>query len=214
MRQLVCALALAALAASPALADPPAGELNASPGAIATGMIGDADAEGVFEVVPAEHTIAVRHTRSGLVCRMDPNDANRLIIFPQAARGEDVGCETSNAREDIKLYATRFSFATNVNQQIQGASAAIQSHFPGATPYQMALRASSDGLPPSQSAHFIIRGENGAREYTRVSVAMIRGWVIKLRYTAPAATDAAAQQDALMADRVWAEVLSEIADRR
>lgn len=214
MRTLFCALALSVFGLGPARADPPQGELNASPSAIASGLIGDADAEGVFEIVPAEHQVAVRHLRSGLVCRMDPNDANRLIIFPQAARGEDVGCETSNAREDIKLYATRFSFATNVNQQIQGASAAIQAHFPGATPYQMALRASSDGLPQSQSAHFIIRGENGARAYTRVSVAMIRGWVIKMRYTAPAASDASAQQDALMADRVWAEVLSEVADRR
>jgi hypothetical protein len=202
MRPLLCALALSVFLACPAKADPPAD---------AARLIGQASADGVFTVVPSEPTVAVRHTRSGLVCRMNPANTNRVIIFPQAARGEDVGCESSSAGEQIKLYATRFPFATTVAQQVQGAAAAIQQHYPGARPYQMALRASADGLPPSQSAHFVVRNSDGAQEYTRVSVAIINGWVIKLRYTAPAADDETTQRDALIADRIWASVLGEFA---
>ena len=210
MRQLFCALAFALIAA-PAWAQGTEEEPQASVGSLASGLIGDADAEGVFDIVPAEHQVAVRHTRSGLVCRMDPNGANRLIIFPEAARGEDVACETSDGNATIKLYATRFSFRTNVADQLAGSATAIQHHFPDARPFQMTLRASADGLPPSQTAHFLVHEANGPQQYTRVSVAMIHGWVFKLRYTAPAANDAAAQQAALVADRVWAEALSEIA---
>lgn len=202
MRRLLCALALSMVVSAPAWADPPAD---------AARLIADASADGVFNVVTGEQSVAVRHVRSGLVCRMDPANTNRVIIFPQAARGEDVGCESSNGREQIKLYATRFPFTTTVAQQVQGASAAIAQHFPGARPYQMALRASADGLPPSQSAHFVVQGRDGVQEYTRVSVAMINGWVIKLRYTAPAADDETVQRDALVADRVWAGVLGEFA---
>jgi hypothetical protein len=202
MRPLLCALALFIFVALPARGDPPAD---------AARLISDASADGVFTVVTGESTVSVRHTRSGLVCRMDPAATNRVIIFPQAARGEDVGCESSNGREQIKLYATRFPFTTTVAQQVQGASAAIQQHFPGARPYQMALRASADGLPSSQSAHFVVQSPDGGQDYTRVSVAMINGWVIKLRYTAPAADDEATQRDALVADRVWAAVLGEFA---
>lgn len=211
MRRIILALALGLCASGVAFADPPTPEPQASPGAIASGLIGDADAEGVFEIVPTEHLVAVRHIRSGLTCRMDPNNGNRLVIFPQAARGEDVACESSSDNHTtIKLYATRFSFRTNIADQVSGSVAAIQQRYPDARPFQIALRASSDGLPPSQTTHFLIT-EGGVQEYTRVSVAMIRGWVFKLRYTAPAANDAAAQRAALTADRIWAQTLDEIA---
>ena len=212
MRRLVCALAFV-LIARPAWGQGSEGEPAASIGSLASGLIGEADAEGVFDIVPAEHEIAMRHTRSGLVCRMDPNGANRLIIFPEAARGEDVACETTNGHATIKLYATRFSFHTTMAEQISGSAAALRQHYPDAQPFQMSSRASMGGLPPNQTAHFLVR-ESGVQQYTRVSVAMIRGWVFKLRYTAPAASDDAARQAALAADRIWVETLSDIAAPR
>jgi hypothetical protein len=212
MRRLLCALAFVLIAA-PAWAQGTEDEPEASVGSLATGLIGDADAEGVFEIVPAEHEVAVRHIRSGLVCRMDPNSAYRLIIFPEAARGEDVGCELRDGDAVIKLYATRYSFPTTVAQQVAGATAIILQHYPGARPLQLAQHASANGLPASQSAHFLVRDAAGAQDYTRVSVAMIQGWVIKLRYTAPAADDAAAARVAQIADAVWRQTLSEIVSR-
>lgn len=209
MRQLLCALALAALSASPARADPPEGELQASPGAIATGLIGDSGADGVFEVYPSEHDVVVRHIRSGLICRMPEDHANRLIVFPQAARGEDVACETSDGRETIRVFATRFSFPTTLQAQIDGASAAIVRQHPDAHPINLSTAVALTGLPESRSAQFII-SNGGVRTYTRVSVAVINGWVFKMRYTAPAADDTAAREAAQLSGRFWAGVLQEL----
>lgn len=209
MRQLLCALALAALSATPAFADEPEGELNASPGAIATGLIGDSNAEGVFEVYPSEHDVVVRHIRSGLICRMPENNANRLIIFPQAARGEDVACETTDGHETIRLFATRFPFATTLRAQIDGASAVITRQHPDARPFPFSTAIAATGLPESSSAHFIVTND-GVRTYTRVSVAIIGEWVIKMRYTSPAADDTAAREAAQLSGRFWASVLQEL----
>ncbi|WP_395645629.1 hypothetical protein [Terricaulis sp.] len=208
MRQHLCALALAALSASPALAQVEE-ELDASVGAIASGLIGDSDAEGVFEVYPAEHDVVVRHIRSGLICRMPETSANRLIIFPEAARGEDVACETSDGRETIRIFATRFSFATTLRAQIDGAAAVIQRQHPDAQPFTAATAIADSGQPASRTAQFIIAA-NGARSYTRVSVALVDGWVIKLRYTAPAANDAAAREAAQLSGRYWAGLLDDL----
>jgi hypothetical protein len=214
MRGLFCAFAFA-LIATPALAQQtpissPSPASTPAPSAAATALIAAADAQGVFEALASDNQIAVRHMRSGLTCRMDTGDANRLVVFPQAARGEDVACEASHGRVSVKLYATRYSFRTTVTEQVAGTVAVIQQRYPDARPFQMTLRGAGEGLPPSQSAHFLIT-EGGAQEYTRVSIAMIRGWAFKLRYTAPAASDAAAQQAALAADRLWAQTLTEIA---
>lgn len=209
MRQLLCALALAALSAAPVFADEPEAELNASPGAIATGLIGDSNAEGVFEVYPSEHDVVVRHIRSGLICRMPEANANRLIIFPQAARGEDVACETTDGHETIRLFATRFPFNTTLQAQVDGASAVIARQHPDARAFAASTAIAATGLPESRSAHFII-SNNGVRSYTRVSVAVIDGWVIKMRYTAPAADDTAAREAAQLSGRFWAGVLQEM----
>ena len=88
MRRLFCTLALS-LMASPVFADPPAA--NVSPGAVGRELIARANADGVFELAATDaQTIVLRHSRSGLTCRMHAASANRLLIFPQAARGEDV----------------------------------------------------------------------------------------------------------------------------
>jgi hypothetical protein len=213
MRRLMCALALA-LIASPAFADPPRGEPRASSGAIGLELIADANAEGVFELLPSEpHTIVLRHARSGLTCRMSADAANRLIVFPQAARGEDVACETTAAGETIVLFATRFSFATSLDEQIAGVEAAVQRHFPDAQPYAATREIASDTLPPHRSAAFIVT-RAGQRTFTSASVAQIGDWVIKLRYTAPAADDAAARRAETTAGRTFAAALAEIIDAR
>lgn len=206
MRRLVVALAFV-LAASPVHADP------AAPTSAAQELIAAASAEGVFEAVPAERGVVVRHTRSGLVCRLRAGAANRLLIFPQAARGEDVACETRNARESITLYATRYSFATTLEEQIRGVEAAIRQRFPNAEPIAAAMVISSDALPPHRTTQFIIRPD-GVRTYTRASVAQVGQWTIKLRYSVTAPDAEAARQGELAANLAFTAALREIADRR
>lgn len=211
MRRLFCTLALSFMA-SPAFADPPAA--NASPGAVGRELIARANADGVFELAATDaQTIVLRHSRSGLTCRMNAANANRLLIFPQAARGEDVACETSANGETIVLFASRFPFATSLDQQIGGVEGAIRRHYPGARPYAATIEIPSDTLPAHRTSAFIVTRE-GARTFTSASVAQVGDWVIKLRYTAPAPDDAAARARERAAGRAFAAALAEIVGAR
>ena len=104
MRRLLLAIALTGL--------PLQAAAQTSAPSAAEQLISSSAAEGVFEALPSDDALVVRHPRSGLVCRLRADAVNRLLIFPQAARGEDVACETRNGRESVALYATRYSFAT------------------------------------------------------------------------------------------------------
>jgi hypothetical protein len=204
MRRAVCALALSFMAL-------PSWAQNASPSPLALDLIANSNAEGVFESLASEQAIAVRHARSGLVCRMDASNANRLMIFPQAARGEDVACETSNGRETIRLFATRFSVSTTLDEQLAGAVRAIRANAPGAQELPMTQEIASDDLPPHRHAQFIVTRADGARLYTSVSVTMINGWVIKLRFTTPAADEDAERAAERAARATWSATLHDMA---
>ena len=205
MRHLLGALALTIALAAPALAQD---------GAPAEALIGQSRAEGVFEALPAEHLVVVRHERSGLICRLDPTHTNRLLIFPQAARGEDVACDSEGARVSTRIYATRYSFETDVDQQLAGAVAAIRTLHPDARVRPPTMDARASALPASRSAHFLIPQDGGGQLYSRVSVAMIGGWVIKMRYTAVAPDAQAAQQAELESTMLWNATLGEVSAQR
>lgn len=205
MRGLFVAVALLCTA-SPALAQAPA----QSP---AQQLISQSAAEGVFEAVASDEAIVVRHPRSGLVCRLRAGGANRLLIFPQAARGEDVACETRNERESVTLYATRYSFATTLEEQIDGAEAAIRHRFPNAEAAAAATQISSGALPPHRSVQFIVH-PNGVRTYTRASVAQVGDWVVKLRYSIVAPDAAAEREGEIAANMAFATALREMTAQR
>jgi hypothetical protein len=205
MRILLGALAFLALAA-PALADPPASGAAAE-------LIAASSAEGVFEALPSERGVVVRHTRSGLTCRLISGNANRLLIFPQAARGEDVACETRSARESVTLYATRYSIEAPLDEQISGVEAAIRQRFPEAEPIAATTAISSDTLPAHRTVQFIIRPD-GVRTYTRASIAQVGDWTIKLRYSVVAPDAEAVRQGEVAANAAFASALREIARAR
>lgn len=212
-RWLGLALAFLACSAAPALADPPDAPVQteaATPQALAAQLIASANAEGVFAYEPAEPKIGLRHARSGLLCRLDPGGANRLVIFPQAARGEDVACDSTDGRETVTFYATRYSFPTTLREQIDGAEAAIRRRFSNARAYPGGGDEADPALPASMSVRMFVTREDGARLYTRASVTMINGWSIKMRYTALAPDDAAARADEQAAGAAWRVMLTDI----
>ncbi|MGD9981349.1 MAG: hypothetical protein AB7H66_17105 [Hyphomonadaceae bacterium] len=210
MRGLLCTLAIA-LAAAPALAQE--AEPTAASGSLGLELIAAARADGVFAVEPSEpHTIIVRHPSSGLTCRMGAEDANRLVIFPQAARGEDVACETEHDGASVRLFATRYSFDTTIDEQLRGASAVIERLHPGAQPFRVAQPVADQGLPPHRTIAYLVQ-RNGVQSFTSASVAKIGDWVFKLRYTAPAADAEAARAAAATAERTFAETLHQIVSR-
>jgi hypothetical protein len=201
MRGLFCALAIALAPGVAAAQDAPS-------------LIAAARAEGVFE--PASATagaVAVRHTPSGLVCSFGAGDASRLIVFPQAARGEDVACETQAGGVSIRLFATRFSFATSLQEQIEGAAGVIERLYPGAQAFRAPQAINDAGLPAHRTVAYLVARE-GAQSLTSASVAQVGDWVFKLRYTAPAGDAEAARAAANAADRLFAETLRQIVESR
>lgn len=202
-------IALSMMVAAPAWAQE--AEPQAAPSSPGLELITAASAEGVFELLPAEEIITVRHARSGLVCRMPLGAANRLLIFPQAARGEDVACDSHDGRVGVTLYATRFSFETSLAEQIEGASAAVRTRFPAARALPTPVEAAAGpGLPESASARFIVTNAQGLPTYSRIDVAFVRGWAIKLRYSAIGDDAETIQAADNAADSVWREVMGDV----
>lgn len=208
MRRMLGALALSLVLSASATAQEAE---TPSPAALGLDLIAQGNAQGVFELLPNEQLVVVRHGRSGLVCRLSPANTNRLIIFPQAARGEDVACDSTDGAESITLYATRFSFEASLEELLQGAVAAIEHRFPNARALPASVEIASEGLPAQRSAQFMVtRDEDGALMYTRASVAFIGDWAIKLRYSVVAATPEAAQQGEIASGLLWTATLSEL----
>lgn len=184
-------------------------EPAAAPGSIAIGLIENADAEGVFEIVH-NGQVSVRHPRSGLVCHFLRDGAGaRLVLFPGLPRGEDVACDTTDGRESVTLYATRFPGPTTLQEQIAGAENALRTRFPDAEAYTPAL-ATDEAGPPSRTIEFIVARQDGARMYTRACVSIISGWVIKMRYTYLAPDAASARSGERMSSALWTSTLAEV----
>jgi hypothetical protein len=204
MRNLLLALALFA---TPAFAQGTEAEPQAAPGSIAIGMIEAANAQGVFDVVPNGH-VSVRHLGSGLTCHFTDNgEGGRIVIFPQLARGEDVGCDLNPDNASITLYATRYPFASNLDEQLAGAEAAIRQRFADARP-SAATTATAANVPQRASAFLITM--NGAPRFTSVHIAQIGDWTIKQRYTVRAGTDAEISGAAQAATAHFAATLADI----
>ena len=208
MRWVVFALALAL--AGPAFAQGTEAAPQAAPASIAIGMIEHAEADGVFELVHDSHA-TVRHVGSGLVCRFDDEgDGGRLILYPNLPRGDDVACDWNDGREFTTIYATRYPFNSTLQEQIDGATAAIRNRFGDAVAMPAATApATDDGLPTRRTARFIVMRE-GQRYYTRASVARIGSWIIKLRHSAPAPDDDAAVEADERADALFSGALNGI----
>ncbi len=209
MRRVVFALAFAF--AGPAFAQGTEEEPRAAPASIAIGMIENAQADGVFELVHDGNT-TVRHVGSGLICHFE-NDGRggRLIVYPNdLPRGDDVACEWRDGSEVTLIYATRYPFNSTLQEQIAGAEAAIRQRVPDASPYPGQVESgTADGLPLRRSTRFIAT-RNGERLFMRASVARIGSWIIKLRYNARAPDDAAAARADQLADALFDGALSEI----
>lgn len=215
IRWFALALLSLTLLALPALAQEE--DLRAAPDALDYGLIETADAEGVFESIP-DGQVSVRHTRSGLVCRFDREANGRLILFPGLPRGEDVGCDFPDGPATITLYATRYPAPTTIAEQVQAAAAHIRLRFRDArieTP-EIGMEMSIDGaapLPESRTERFIVTFPDGRRLYTRVSVALIEGWVIKMRFSQDAPDEAAATAAEMASGLQWMATLQDFAAR-
>jgi hypothetical protein len=172
-----------ALIASPAFADPPEEDLTAAPGSIAYGMIEEADAIGVFDIVH-NGQVSVRHLASGMRCDFDrEGNGSRIAIFPGLPRGEDVACDTRHETETFTLFATRYPDGRSLAYVLDNAEADIRNLLPGAMPAPAAVSVSSEALPEQRARHFLV-DIGGRPVFTSVAVAQANGWTYKVHFTA------------------------------
>lgn len=191
-----------------AQSEPPAS--TDAPAVTAERIIASAGAEGHFRAEPSDDPgyVQARSTRSGLRCRFDVRSGGRITVFPPrpgvTAPGDDVGCNTPSGESQITFYATRYDTPTTTSAQIEEAVAAIRARFD----VRKELAAKTPEGPDGPGVRtFLIHEENGMTA-TRVAVAIVDGWVFKLRFTGPESALPAA-------DALWAEALADFrgADR-
>ncbi len=207
MENIGTALALAVLIfAAPAVAEEAA---RATPIA-APQIIAAAGAADLFTPLPSAHGVRVRHAASGLVCSFDAL-GGRILVFPGLPRGEDVGCDRAGQYEAATLYATRYPQTLSLDEHVRNAIGSIHARFPNAQPLSPSAAADQNA---SRTARFLINDEAGARRYTRVSLASVDGWVIKMRYTATIADDTALAAAEAASDQLWTETLASVAAAR
>jgi hypothetical protein len=214
MRMLLAALftfALSPLSAQSAYAQ---SEAQDRAEAYAAELIADAEAADLFEILDSQEVAQVRHRASGLVCRFSPGRNNQLHVFQSLARGEDVACDSSAVGEAQTIYATRYPQPTTLADQLDGAVAAMRARMRGLQPMPaesaVDIVPDAGALPDQASARFTYPGRNGIARYTRVSVAIVDDWVIKLRYTADAPDQSSLTQQDLVASVLWLTTLNRL----
>lgn len=192
MRLLIAFAAL--LYASAAAAQRAEDEPTAAPGSIAYGMIENANAEGVFELVH-NGQVSVRHVGSGMRCDFERDGVRgSLWLFPGLPRGDDVGCHWQDpGNVNTAFYATRFAQPQTTAHHIEELEAHMRERgwAPRRLPTPPLLVA---GAPEIAFQNFVYTmGQH--QWFTSIAVMQMGAWTIRLRYSRPAA-DAQAIRDA------------------
>ncbi|MDB5438731.1 MAG: hypothetical protein JWM33_1158 [Caulobacteraceae bacterium] len=156
-------------------------------------LIGKASARGVFEKVGKSAEIALRHKQSGFVCTLSPGPDAAVAVLPNPVRGNDVSCTSRGDGAVTSWFVTRLPVKT-AEEALAVYVADIRRAHPDAVPAAGTfgnMSASRPGAPslPEHLTQRVIYELNGQKAFSRVSVAVIDGWTLEQRLTAPASTD-------------------------
>ena len=157
-------------------------------------LVARSRAPDVFENVTTQKLISVRHKPSGFVCTFDPRQSeNALQVLGPLPRGDDVGCITRAGGMVVSYFVTRFPVAVTPQQAIQVYLREVKQMHPDVAqakgPFLNANTQSKPGEPPPVqrlTAH-LTYVDHGDTAYSRLCVAVVNGWVIEQRITAPLA---------------------------
>lgn len=113
------------------------------------------------------------------------------------------------SNEVTSLYATRYAEGATIEDQLDGAEAAIRHRFSDARRIEPSFTMSIEGGAPHRARLYIVNID-GQRHLSLVSIAIVGEWVIKLRYTATAPDDEMQRQRELMAGAIMISALMKI----
>jgi hypothetical protein len=173
-----------------ASAAPPASAAASDPKAEATALIAASNGADLFENVTRGKVVALLHRPSGFVCNFDPGQAeNRVQIFANAVRGADVGCTTREADAVVSYFITKLPGALSLDQLMRICLADIKRTHPDVAPFEgptVNLTMKPGSAPPVEHlTGRVIYLDHGEKAYSRVSVAIVRGWMVEQRVTVP-----------------------------
>jgi hypothetical protein len=128
--------------------------------------------------------IVLRHRPSGFICQFEPGRAiNSVVVYPNAHRGDDVGCNTMTSAGSR---TTNFTLSMAAPERVLlAADRAIRLHVPGVQPAPSPVRThryadSYPGLPTPQSVRFV-----SDRTLEEDLIGQVDGWLVEDRFTAP-----------------------------
>lgn len=155
-------------------------------------LIADAHAEGVFENVTKGDTPEVRHRLSGFVCGFEPGQPDNAIrILPRQPRGTDVACDTREVFGIMSFFVTLMPPGATVQDAFKLCLVDIVHSHPGVAlakgnfPTINAKPGPGAPPPPPRLTARLTYTDAGRKVFSRVSVAMVNGWMIEQRLTAP-----------------------------
>jgi hypothetical protein len=210
----IIAIAATTLAAAPALAQVatpsvPRGEARAEGDA----LLAQARAGDLFDNLTADgaQDITLKHKASGLICQFNVGaSSNRVVVFDDAQRGDDIACSTGGAVGERTLYASRAPGRSLADAFAHDLAEVKKSH-PGAVDY--ALPPGTDSpilqmldippMPPSRTARFIVD-----HQFTSVSSAVVKDWSLEFRFTCPEEHEDAAA--GTLQPTLWVTILAQI----
>lgn len=159
---------------------------TAAPGSIAYGMIENANAEGVFEIVH-NGQVSVRHIGSGMRCDFERDGARgSLWLIPGLPRGDDVGCHWQDpGNVNTAFYATRFAEAPALERHIEDLEADMAQR--GWAPRRLPTPPLAVNGVPEIAVQNYLYTMGRHQWFTSIAVAQMGAWTIRLRYSRPAA---------------------------
>lgn len=164
---------------------------------------------GSFVDASTGEQTAIRHTASGLVCRLTPDGAFDLEAFPSDSGNPGASC--SHAVNDVAttFVAVRFGPEANLDTVFSesvafGSGEQPAESWTGAP--SVADLASPEGLPHFRIARLKVHNVEKEERYVRIAVTEARGWYIQQIVSAPFGQAEKAEADAGVE---WRQVLKE-----
>lgn len=150
-------------------------------------IIAAAEAGDLFVNMTGNAFPTVRHKASGLICHFrGAPEVNRILIFPNSPRGDDVGCTTRDPSVWVETtyYATRYSPMPTEQAILDDAMAAIRNRFPSARPFEGELSSATTPTVTPISGALVVESTIGTL-FTMATVEHLDSWSFKARATGP-----------------------------
>lgn len=166
---------------------PPTAEQIAAAKADGEALIARYKVDDLFETLAGAGQPTIRHKASGLLCAYTSRDSALTIqVYPGKPRGDDVSCGMKVGDFTLTLYATRVGDAADAETLMRQAVSAIKTQHSDLAPFSghQVAKAVAPNLPDMKTARFQY-AENGEPVFTRVSIALARGWMVEERETGP-----------------------------